>query len=87
MPRLEWRALHIRERGIGLFRAACERDLEGVVAKWTKGAYRTDGRLTSWLTIKNPEYTQMIDRHELFESRPRIKTPGLRRAAPELRLA
>jgi hypothetical protein len=31
--------------------------------------YRTDGRATSWLKIKNPDYTQARDRHELFASR------------------
>lgn len=45
---------HLRDRGVDLFRATCERDLEGLVAKRAKGAYRTDGRVTSWLKIKNP---------------------------------
>ena len=60
---------HLHERGCDLFRAACERDLEGVVAKWKTGTYRTDGRATSWLKIKNAEHSQMRDRHELFASR------------------
>jgi len=46
-----------------------ERDLEGIVAKWTLGTYQTEGRRTSWLKIKNPEYTQIRDRHELFQTR------------------
>lgn len=49
---------------------ACERDLEGIVGKWARGTYRTDGRATSWLKIKNRDYTQMRDRHELFASPP-----------------
>jgi len=72
MPTVESRLLyldHIERRGCDLFRAACERDLEGIVAKWAHGTYCTDGRVTSWLKIKNPAYTQMRDRHELFESR------------------
>jgi ATP-dependent DNA ligase len=43
--------------------------LEGIVAKWNRGTYRTDGRATSWLKIKNLEYSQMRDRHELFAGR------------------
>jgi hypothetical protein len=34
MPRIDCRLLyvdHLRERGSALFRAACERDLEGIV--------------------------------------------------------
>ena len=45
--------------GERLFALACERDLEGIDAKWSKGTYRTDGRSTSWLKIKNPDYSQM----------------------------
>ena len=72
MPTIDCRLLyldHIERRGCDLFRAACNRDLEGIVAKWAEGTYRTDGRATSWLKIKNREYSQMRDRHELFESR------------------
>ena len=62
MPTLECRLLyldHLEQRGCELFRAACDRDLEGIVAKWSRGTYRTEGRATSWLKIKNREYTQM----------------------------
>jgi len=48
---------------------ACEQDLEGIVAKWSQRTYRTDGRATWWLKIKNPDYTQMHDRYELSASR------------------
>ena len=51
------------------------RDLEGIVAKWANGTYRTDGRATSWLKIKNRYYTQIRDRHELFASRPTRENP------------
>ena len=47
------------ERGRDLLRVACERDLEGIVAKWAGGTYQMDGRRTSWLKIKNPAYTQI----------------------------
>jgi hypothetical protein len=43
-------------------------DLEGIVAKWSKGTYQCDGRGTSWLKVKNPEYSQIEGRHELFEA-------------------
>jgi bifunctional non-homologous end joining protein LigD len=72
MPTIESRLLYLDQivgRGCDLFRVACERDLEGIVAKWGRGTYRTDGRATSWLKIKNPEYSQMRERHELFASR------------------
>jgi bifunctional non-homologous end joining protein LigD len=72
MPTIECRLLyldHLEALGCDLFRVACERDLEGIVAKWAGGTYRTDGRATSWLKIKHPEYTQMRDRHELFARR------------------
>lgn len=59
---------HIAGRGSDFFRAVCERDLEGVVAKWARGRYQ-GGWETSWLKIKNPTYSQMEGRHELFESR------------------
>jgi uncharacterized protein with GYD domain len=88
MPRVECRLLyldHVRERGSDLFRVACDRDLEGIVGKWAAGIYRIDQRSTSWLKIKNLEYSQMRDRHELFDqrgarptgSRPRSAKPAL----------
>jgi bifunctional non-homologous end joining protein LigD len=64
MPTIETRLLyldHIEERGCDLFRVACERDLEGIVGKFAQGTYRTDGRVTSWTKIKNPQYRQMRD--------------------------
>jgi bifunctional non-homologous end joining protein LigD len=82
MPSVECRLLyldHLQRRGCDLFRAACQRDLEGIVGKWATGTYRTDGRATSWLKIKNPDYSQMRDRHELFASRRHSEGP--RRAA------
>jgi hypothetical protein len=38
------------------------------VGKWANGTYQTDGRCTSWVKFKNPEYSQMEARHELFET-------------------
>jgi bifunctional non-homologous end joining protein LigD len=86
MPRVETRLLYldsIAERGRDLYRAACTLDLEGVVGKWANGRYQTDGRCTSWVKFKNPEYSQMEARHELFEksrgfSKSRLPRPELR---------
>jgi ATP-dependent DNA ligase len=89
MPTIETRLLyldHIEQRGCELFRVACERDLEGIVAKWGQDSYRTDGRATSWLKIKNPEYSQMRDRHELFDRRSVERGTRRRIAAPLLAL-
>jgi ATP-dependent DNA ligase len=82
MPRVESRLMFldaIPARGTHLYKLVCERDLEGIVAKWARGSYQCDGRATSWLKIKNPEYSQMQGRHELFDrehrraSRIRVK--------------
>ncbi|HET6795681.1 MAG TPA: RNA ligase family protein [Gemmatimonadales bacterium] len=54
------------EHGRELFRAACQLDLEGIVAKRTSDPYATE---TSWYKIKNPAYTQAEGRGELFERR------------------
>ena len=70
-------------RGRRLYKLACERDLEGIVAKWAWGTYQCDGRGTSWLKIKNPEYSQMDGRHGLFDAkrpfRPSASYQGRRR--------
>jgi ATP-dependent DNA ligase len=61
---------------------ACAHDLEGIVAKPAHGRYQSDGTSTNWIKIKNPSYTQITTRHELFE--PRM---GRRKRASMLRLA
>ena len=42
---------HIGARGADLFKAACERDLEGIVAKLANGHY--EPAATTWVKIKN----------------------------------
>jgi ATP-dependent DNA ligase len=88
-PKVESRVLyldHVPERGRDLFRVVCDRDLEGIVAKYANGKYQSDGRSTSWLKIKHAGYSQMEGRQELFEQRmmgaPRRCTRSIR---PELR--
>ena len=60
-------AKHIEGTGVSLFHAACKMDLEGIVAKWKSAPYQMDGSRTSWVKIKNPNYSQAEGRHELFE--------------------
>jgi ATP-dependent DNA ligase len=61
-------------------RVACAHDLEGIVGKLASGRYHADGTSTNWCKIKNPAYTQMTGRHELFERRT-----GSRKRGPMLR--
>jgi bifunctional non-homologous end joining protein LigD len=78
MPNVESRLRYldgVEECGTDLYRLACERDWEGIVAKWERGTYQTDMSRTSWLKIKNPEYSQMVDRHELFARRRPPRAP------------
>jgi len=56
------RTQHIAERGIDLFRLACERDLEGIVAKHSTAPYATVNGRSPWLKIKNPNYTRIPGR-------------------------
>jgi bifunctional non-homologous end joining protein LigD len=47
----------IRGDGEGLFRLACEHDLEVIVAKQKGSPYLPD-RETTWLKIRNRSYSQ-----------------------------
>ncbi len=58
---------HLREKGVELFQSVCEMDLEGIVAKWKEGPSLADKK-TSWIKIKNPDYSQAVGRRELFDS-------------------
>jgi bifunctional non-homologous end joining protein LigD len=90
LPRIDSRLLYVDDlpqRGIALFNAACRRDLEGIVGKWRDGRYETDGVSTSWLKIKNPHYSQMAGRREVFEAkRDRRQSRRHNWCAPVLRL-
>jgi bifunctional non-homologous end joining protein LigD len=57
---------HFERRGTELFKEVCRLDLEGIVAKFKHAPY---GLENSWVKIKNPEYSQMIGRDELFKRR------------------
>jgi bifunctional non-homologous end joining protein LigD len=56
---------HFEGRGVDLFQAVCAMDLEGIVAKRKDDLYTPAE--TSWVKIKNPRYSQMDGRRELFE--------------------
>jgi bifunctional non-homologous end joining protein LigD len=58
---------HVAGRGVRLFRAVCEMDLEGIVAKLGTGPYTPEA--ASWVKIKNRTYTQAEGRHEFFDGR------------------
>ena len=58
---------HVPRRGRNLFRAACERDLEGIVGKVAHSRYVEQP--SPWIKVLNPRYSQKVDRHELFERR------------------
>ena len=60
---------------MGVFRLACEHDLEGIVAKPKDSLYAPE-RGTTWLKIRNRNYTQWVGREELFE-RERHQEPVL----------
>ena len=72
LPRKAERLLycdHVDADGEGLFRLACEHDLEGIVAKRKTHPYLPD-RETSWFKIRNQSYSQWAGREELFEREP-----------------
>jgi bifunctional non-homologous end joining protein LigD len=66
---------HVEAEGEGLFRLACENDLEGVVAKRGGDPYLPEH--ASWLKIRNHNYSQWVGREELFE-REREADPDVR---------
>jgi ATP-dependent DNA ligase len=60
-------AKHVPQLGRDLFAAQCEQGLEGIVAKWN---YNPAALPLSWLKVKNLDYSQAGDRHELFATAP-----------------
>jgi hypothetical protein len=53
--------------GMDLFRVICERDMEGIVAKLAGAGYTPDA--TTWVKIKNREYSQAVGREDFFDRR------------------
>jgi bifunctional non-homologous end joining protein LigD len=76
---LEPRAVRYVEHvasGTKLFRAVCELDMEGIVAKQAAGLYTPEA--TTWVKIKNPAYSQAVGRADFFD-REHGKLSRLRR--------
>jgi bifunctional non-homologous end joining protein LigD len=68
---------HVEQNGTALFQRICKLDLEGIVAKHSFGVYTEDRERTTWFKIRNPRYSQMEGREELFErERHSEPTPG-----------
>ena len=57
--------------GTDLFRLICERDMEGVVAKQASAKYTREG--TTWVKIKNSDYSQAVGREDFFDRRRAAK--------------
>jgi ATP-dependent DNA ligase len=53
--------------GMDLFRVICDRDMEGVVAKQATAKYTPDA--TTWVKIKNRQYSQAVGREDFFNPR------------------
>jgi bifunctional non-homologous end joining protein LigD len=66
---------HVHQHGTALFQRVCKMDLEGIVAKHGAGVYVIERERTTWFKIRNPKYSQMEGREELFE-RERHKEPA-----------
>ena len=58
---------HVERNGTGLFELICQRDLEGIVAKFRHGNYVAEREKSTWYKIRNPNYSQKAGREELFE--------------------
>jgi ATP-dependent DNA ligase len=68
---------HVEAEGTALYSQVCELDLEGIVAKHKGSPYLSENTISTWFKIRNPRYSQMIGRHELFErERHREPVPG-----------
>jgi bifunctional non-homologous end joining protein LigD len=53
--------------GTDLFRVICEQDMEGVVAKQASARYTPEA--TTWVKIKNRQYSQAVGRADFFDRR------------------
>jgi hypothetical protein len=73
---------HLAERGCDLFRVACERDLEGIVAKW--GAGILPHRRPDDVLAEGQESGPHADRHEQFDVRQAAGPRGRAPRRPDL---
>jgi bifunctional non-homologous end joining protein LigD len=57
---------HIERQGSSLFELVCQRDLEGIIAKMKYGNYTSEKEQSTWIKIKNKNYSQSKGRAEFF---------------------
>ena len=57
---------HIEGNGSSFFELICQRDLEGIVAKLKHGQYTSDRDQSTWIKIKNRNYSQSEGRAGFF---------------------
>jgi hypothetical protein len=67
---------HVQVRGSDFFEIACARP-RGNRGEARQRSYHADGTSTNWCKMKNPAYTQMTARHELFDRRTGSRRRGL----------
>jgi ATP-dependent DNA ligase len=61
---------------VKFFNTMCQRDLEGIVAKYKRASYGVSGPV-GWLKIVNPDCSQKRGRREMFEAfRERRESPS-----------
>jgi len=60
---------HLPRKGVLLFRAVVEHDLEGIVAKPARSPYALVIGRSPWVKVKNPTYSQAEGRHDFFNAR------------------
>jgi ATP-dependent DNA ligase len=58
---------YVARSGVELFEAVCAGDMEGVVAKLAQGRYTPEE--TTWVKVKNPQYSQAEGRTDFFDGR------------------
>ena len=89
MPAVECTLLYldsIAERGCDLFRVACERDLRASSQSGRTARIRPTAARRRGSRSKNPHYSQIVDRHELFANRRSVEGATRRFARPSLEL-
>jgi hypothetical protein len=63
----EKQPLNVEAQGSALYSRVRDLDIEGIVAKHKDSPYLSETTISTWYKIRNPGYSQMIGRHELFE--------------------
>jgi ATP-dependent DNA ligase len=58
---------HIEGNGSSFFELICQPDLEGIVAKLKQGHRTSDLNESTWIKIKNRNYSQSEGRAEFFD--------------------